>query len=96
MLASFWVTLGALLVCVPLGVGSALFINELAGPKIKAILKPLIEILAAIPSIVFGFFGMVIVAPFLQKILGIPTGLVCVYRQFAPGHHGSPHGLQHC
>ena len=73
--ASFWVTLGALLVGVPLGVGSALFINELAGPKIKAILKPLIEILAAIPSIVFGFFGMVIVAPFLQKLLGIPTGL---------------------
>jgi phosphate transport system permease protein len=73
--ASFWVTLGALLVCVPLGVGSALFINELAGPKIKAILKPLIEILAAIPSIVFGFFGMVIVAPFLQAVLGIPTGL---------------------
>ncbi|HJX30939.1 MAG TPA: phosphate ABC transporter permease subunit PstC [Thermodesulfobacteriota bacterium] len=73
--ASFWVTLGALLVGVPLGVGSALFINELAGPKTKAILKPLIEILAAIPSIVFGFFGMVIVAPFLQKLLGIPTGL---------------------
>jgi phosphate transport system permease protein len=75
MLSSFLVTLGALLVCVPLGVGSALFINELAGPKMKAILKPLIEILAAIPSIVFGFFGMVIVAPFLQKLLGIPTGL---------------------
>ncbi|WAC06530.1 MAG: phosphate ABC transporter permease subunit PstC [Thermodesulfobacteriota bacterium] len=75
MLASFWVTLGALLVGVPLGVGSALFINELAGSKIKTILKPLIEILAAIPSIVFGFFGMVLVAPFLQNLLGIPTGL---------------------
>ena len=75
MVASFWVTLGALLICVPLGVGSALFINELSGPKIKAILKPLIEILAAIPSIVFGFFGMVIVAPFLQTLLDIPTGL---------------------
>jgi phosphate transport system permease protein len=75
VVASFWVTLGALLVCVPLGVGSALFINELAGPRIRAILKPLIEILAAIPSIVFGFFGMVIVAPFLQKLLDIPTGL---------------------
>ena len=75
VVASFWVTLGALLVCVPLGVGSALFINELAGPRIRAILKPLIEVLAAIPSIVFGFFGMVIVAPFLQKLLDIPTGL---------------------
>ena len=75
LLASFWVTLGALLVGVPLGVGSALFINELAGIKTKAILKPLVEILAAIPSIVFGFFGMVIVAPFLQNFLSIPTGL---------------------
>ncbi|RLA93516.1 MAG: phosphate ABC transporter permease subunit PstC [Deltaproteobacteria bacterium] len=75
ILASVWVTLGALLVCVPLGVGSALYINELAGQKQRAILKPLIEILAAIPSIVYGFFGMVIVAPLLQDLLGLPTGL---------------------
>jgi len=75
ILASFWVTLGALLVCVPLGVGSALFINELAGERLRAVLKPSIEILAAIPSIVYGFFGMVVVAPFLQNLLGLPTGL---------------------
>lgn len=75
ILASFWVTLGALLVCVPLGVGSALYINELAGEKLRAVLKPLIEILAAIPSIVYGLFGMVVVAPFLQNLLGLPTGL---------------------
>lgn len=75
ILASFWVTFGALLVCVPLGVGTAVFLNELAGQKQRAILKPLIEILAAIPSIVFGLFGMAIVAPFLQNLLGIPTGL---------------------
>ena len=75
ILATVWVTVGALLVCVPLGVGSALYINELAGQKQRAILKPLIEILAAIPSIVYGFFGMVIIAPFLQDLLGLPTGL---------------------
>jgi len=73
--ASFWVTLGALMVGVPLGVGSALFLSELAGPKIRSILKPLIEILAAIPSIVYGFFGMVIIAPFLQNLFNLPTGL---------------------
>lgn len=72
--ASVWVTGGAMLICVPLGIGSALFIHELAGHTAKTILKPLVEILAAIPSIVFGFFGMVIVAPFLQKLLHIPTG----------------------
>jgi phosphate transport system permease protein len=75
ILASVWVTVGALLVCVPLGVGSALYLHELAGPKQRAILKPFIEILASIPSIVFGFFAMAIMAPFLQDLLHLPTGL---------------------
>jgi len=75
ILGSFWVTLGAVCVCVPLGVGSALFINELAGRKLKAFLKPFIELLAGIPSIVYGFFGMVIVAPLVQRIFNIPVGL---------------------
>ena len=74
ILASIWVTVGALVVCVPLGVGSALYLHELAGHTQRAILKPIIEILAGIPSIVYGFFGMVIVAPLLQKVLGLPVG----------------------
>ncbi len=74
ILASLWVTGGALFVCVPLGVGSALFLHELAGYKQRAILKPIIEVLAGIPSIVYGFFGMVIVAPFLQDLLHLPVG----------------------
>jgi phosphate transport system permease protein len=73
--ASFVVTLGAMLVCVPVGIGTALFLHELASSTQRAFLKPLIEILAGIPSIVYGFFGMVVVAPFLQDALGIPTGL---------------------
>lgn len=74
ILASFWVTLGALFICVPLGVGSALYIHEIAGNKQKALLKPLVEILASIPSIVYGFFGMVVVAPLLQSWLNLPVG----------------------
>lgn len=74
ILGSFWVTIGALFICVPLGIGSALFLNEMAGARLKAILKPVIEILAAIPSIVYGFFGMIVVAPFLQKLLNLPVG----------------------
>ncbi|MFA5336753.1 MAG: phosphate ABC transporter permease subunit PstC [Candidatus Omnitrophota bacterium] len=73
--ASVLVTIGALFVCVPLGIGSALYLHELAGPKQKAILKPTIEILASIPSIVFGFFAMAVMAPFLQRLLHIPVGL---------------------
>jgi phosphate transport system permease protein len=72
---SFWVTLGAMVVCVPLGVGSALYLNELAGPRQKAVLKPAIEILAGIPSIVYGFFGMAVIAPLLQDMLHLPIGL---------------------
>jgi phosphate transport system permease protein len=79
ILASVWVTLGALFVCVPLGVGSALYIHELAGPKQRAILKPTIEILAGIPSIVYGFFAMSVMAPFLQKFLHLPVGL-CAFN----------------
>jgi len=73
--ASFWVTLGALFVCVPLGVGSALYIHELASTRQRAFLKPVIELLASIPSVVYGFFGMAIAAPLLQKAFNLPTGL---------------------
>ncbi|HPX19833.1 MAG TPA: phosphate ABC transporter permease subunit PstC [Deltaproteobacteria bacterium] len=73
--ASFVVTLGAMVVCIPIGVGTALFLHELASASQRAVLKPLIEILAGIPSIIFGFFGMIIVAPFIQGLLDIPVGL---------------------
>jgi phosphate transport system permease protein len=75
VLASFWVTLGSMIVSIPLGLGSALYIHELAGRRQRTILKPMIEVLAAVPSIVFGFFGMVVVAPFMQDLLHLPTGL---------------------
>lgn len=78
ILASVWVSIGALFICVPLGVGSALYIYELAGPRQRAILKPTIEILAGIPSIVYGFFAMSIMAPFLQKILHLPV-VLCAF-----------------
>jgi phosphate transport system permease protein len=78
IIASFWVSLGAMIFCIPLGVGSALYLNELATPRQKAILKPLVEMLASIPSIVYGFFGMAVLAPFLQDLLHIPIGL-CLF-----------------
>jgi len=75
IVASFWVTIGALFICVPCGIGSALYIHELAGKRQKSILKPLIEILAGVPSIIYGFFGMVVVAPSLQRVFNLPVGL---------------------
>jgi phosphate transport system permease protein len=90
ILGSLWVTVGAVLICVPLGVGSALFINELAGRRLKAFLKPLIELLAGIPSIVYGLFGMVVIAPFLQRLLNLPVGLTAFTGSLILGIMATP------
>lgn len=90
ILASFWVTVGAMFVCVPLGVGSALYLNELASHRQKAVLKPLVEILASIPSVVYGFFGMMMIAPFLQNLLHLPTGLCAFTASLTLGIMATP------
>jgi len=69
------VTLGAMLIAVPLGIFTAAFLSELAHPKLKAILKPFIEMLAAIPSVAIGFLGIVLVGPGIAKLFGIANGL---------------------
>ena len=75
ILASFLVTFGAMLIAVPLGVGSAIYTAELSHPRIRETIKPMIELLAGIPSVIYGFFGMVVVAPLVQKLFNIPVGL---------------------
>jgi phosphate transport system permease protein len=75
IVASIMVTVLASLIAVPLGLLSAIYISEVASTRLKEILKPVIELLASLPSVVIGFFGMVIVAPFLQEAFDIPTGL---------------------
>ena len=90
ILASILVTFGAIVVCVPLGVGSALYLHELAGHKQRAILKPLIEILASIPSVVYGFFGMVILTPLLQNLFHLPTGLTALNASLVLGIMATP------
>ncbi len=74
LLGSIIVTTGAVIFSVPLGIAAAIYISELADPKIANIVKPVTEILAGIPSVVYGFFGLVVLVPFLQKSLGLPTG----------------------
>jgi phosphate transport system permease protein len=75
LLGSLTVTLLAIAIAIPLGIGTAIYISEVASPRIKNILKPLVEILAGIPSVVLGFFGILVLAPFLRRFLGLPTGL---------------------
>lgn len=71
---SLIVTAGSILFAVPLGIASAIYISEIANPKVADFLKPFIEILAGIPSVVFGFFGLVVLVPIIQKSFNLPTG----------------------
>ncbi len=75
IIGSLVVTVGALVIGIPLGVGSAIYISEIASPRVKEVIKPIIELLAGIPSVVYGLFGMAFLSPFLIKVFGIPTGL---------------------
>ncbi len=63
------------LMAIPLGIMTAIYLAEIATPTMRNIVKPTVEMLGAFPSVVIGFFGMVVVAPFLQDVFGIDTGL---------------------
>jgi phosphate transport system permease protein len=75
IVASVSVTLLSASISIPLGVMTAVYLAEVASPRVRELVKPLVELLAALPSVVIGFFGMVVVAPFLQNTFNIATGL---------------------
>lgn len=72
---SLIITVGATLIAVPFGVGSAIYLSEISPRWLREFLKPLIEILGGLPSVVLGFLGMLILSPFLRELLDLPTGL---------------------
>ena len=72
IMSSVWVTLGAMVVGAPLGIAGAIFLSEYASPIIMKIVKPTIELLAAIPSVVYGFIGVMVLAPVIRNNLGGP------------------------
>jgi len=74
IVASILVTVLSSLIAIPLGVMTAVYLAEIAGPRLRSFFKPVIELLAALPSVVIGFFGMVVVAPFLQDHLDVWVG----------------------
>ncbi len=74
-----WTTLIALLVAIPLGLGSAVYLSEYASPRVRKIFKPVLELLAGIPSVVYGYFALTFVAPVVLKdLLGIQVGTFSV------------------
>ena len=68
------VTLGAMVFAIPLSIGCAIYISELASPRMKNILKPAIELLAGIPSVVYGFFGLIVLTNFIRVSFNLATG----------------------
>jgi len=78
ILGSLLVTAGAIVLAVPLGIASAFYIAEIAPRRLRDFLKSLVEILAAIPSVVLGFIGMITLVPFIKKFFNLPTGLTAL------------------
>ncbi len=72
---SILVTLGATLIAIPTGICTAVFIAEIAPDWARDVLKPLVEVLGGIPSVVLGFLGIILLAPYLRRLLDLPTGL---------------------
>jgi phosphate transport system permease protein len=69
------ITIGATMIALPFGVGTAIYLSEIAPRWLRETLKPLIEILGGLPSVVLGFLGMLILSPYLRIWLDLPTGL---------------------
>jgi len=68
------ITFGAAFVALPIGLLTAIYLSEYAGERRRAILKPLLEVLAGVPTVVYGYFALVYVTPFLDKIPGVELG----------------------
>ncbi len=75
IVSTFLVTLGALVIAVPVGIGVASYLSDVAHWKVREIVKPIVEILAGIPSVVIGFLGIVLFGPAIAKITGQSHGL---------------------
>lgn len=75
---SLLVTALGTLLALPFGIGGAVYVAELAGPRERELLKPFIEVLAGIPSVVLGFFGLVVIGPALKAVFGLDSGLTAL------------------
>ncbi len=72
LVGTFMVTVGALVIGMPLGLGCAVYLSEFSGPKSAKVLRYMVELLAGIPSVVFGFIGLTVIVPFIRAYLGGP------------------------
>ena len=74
ILGTIWVSLAAILIALPLGLATAIYLGEIASDKVRNVLKPVIELLAGIPSVVYGFFGLIVIVPIIKDTFGLDVG----------------------
>ncbi len=82
VVSTLFVSLLAMVIAIPLGVGTAAYISWIAPPVVRETLKPIIEILASIPSVVIGFFGIVFLGPLIAQVFGLTAGLNAINGAF--------------
>lgn len=75
LVSTLMVTAGALFIAIPLGIGTAAYLSDVASHRVREIAKPIVEILAGIPSVVIGFLGIVLVGPMIARVFHLYNGL---------------------
>lgn len=71
---TLWVSLFAIIIALPFGLAVSIYMSEVANYRIRNLMKPVIELLSGIPSVVYGFFGLIVIVPLVQKIFDLPVG----------------------
>jgi phosphate transport system permease protein len=74
LMGTLWVSLLAILIALPFGLSTAIYMAEIASKPVRSFLKPVIELLAGIPSVVYGFFGLIVIVPMVQDAFNLPVG----------------------
>jgi phosphate transport system permease protein len=88
LVSTFLVAFGSMLIAVPLGILTAAFLSELAPKKLQMILKPIIEMLAAIPSVAIGFFGNCVSRSWIGSYFRYSKWIKCIKWFYTTGYHG--------
>ena len=74
LMGTLWVSLLAILIALPFGLATAVYMAEIARPSVRNMLKPVVELLSGIPSVVYGFFGLIVIVPLVQQLFNLPVG----------------------
>jgi len=75
IVSTFYISIFSMLIALPLSLGTAIYLSKIASPKVRSILKPAIELLANIPSVIYGMFALLFLGPILKKLFNLPVGL---------------------